>query len=406
MSKQMTEYTMKDNTYVLPCKIDVHDTITIEIGDSKTIDKFIPQLKIMRWDNEVNLSVRLIHDEKDANYELVSNIIKWKGLTKECNFYEITEGDGGYELEVIINELPPINKIEFTLNTKGLVFFYQPPLNTFKLKKGQTATETHIYNKDGSIKSYRPENVVGSYAIYHNGNPINYVDGKLYRTGKFGHIYRPKVIDSAGNWIWGNLIIDKELSILTIEIPQEFLENAIYPVIVDPTFGNTGTQASHDHFYGPYTVGVPLSQTSPTGTNTLNSLSFLLDVVATILGRYALYSTSGVAPTTRLIRDTDTWDIIGGTGVWRTNPIDMNYSLASSTQYHAGIYFGAMDVDLHYDTGAYTYSSYQVTDDTPNPFGGSEDFATCIYSAYATYTGSGGGLSIPIAMNYYKQMRI
>jgi hypothetical protein len=40
----------------------VNDRIALEVGDSKQ-PEFHPQLKLMRWDNEVNLSVRLIHDE-------------------------------------------------------------------------------------------------------------------------------------------------------------------------------------------------------------------------------------------------------------------------------------------------------------------------------------------------------
>jgi len=34
----------------------------IEIGDSKDISIFQPQVKLMKWDNEVNFSVRLVDD--------------------------------------------------------------------------------------------------------------------------------------------------------------------------------------------------------------------------------------------------------------------------------------------------------------------------------------------------------
>ena len=54
----------------------------------------------------------------------------------------------------------------------------------------------------------RPENVIGSYAIYHK-TKVNYCTncGTLnYATGKFGHFYRPKIIDKDGNWVWGILV--------------------------------------------------------------------------------------------------------------------------------------------------------------------------------------------------------
>ena len=49
--------------------------------------------------------------------------------------------------------------------------------------------------KDGAI---RPPEVVGSYSVYAKSNKINYVGGKEYKCGKVGHIFRPKIIDSAG----------------------------------------------------------------------------------------------------------------------------------------------------------------------------------------------------------------
>ena len=51
------------------------------------------------------------------------------------------------EFEVILKEKPATNKVEFTLNTKGLDFFYQPPLLPKKCSKA------------------RPDNVVGSQSV-------------------------------------------------------------------------------------------------------------------------------------------------------------------------------------------------------------------------------------------------
>jgi hypothetical protein len=56
-------YSFKDNTYSTKPKDDPKDRIEVEIGDSKQVSDFLPQVKVMRWDNEVNLSLRLISDE-------------------------------------------------------------------------------------------------------------------------------------------------------------------------------------------------------------------------------------------------------------------------------------------------------------------------------------------------------
>lgn len=63
-----------------------------------------------------------------------------------------------------------------------------------------------------------------------------------YKTGKAFHIYRPKAIDANGVEQWCSL--DIKDGILTVIIPQNFLNKALYPVIVDPTFGYTSAGAS------------------------------------------------------------------------------------------------------------------------------------------------------------------
>jgi len=207
------------------------DRLEIEIGDSKQ-PEFYPQLKIMRWDNEVNASFRLV-DTEPKTLTTEDEKIKLIGQKKEVHLYELPVSDelkeGGFEFEVILKEKPVSNKIEFTLETKGLDFFYQPPLNQEELPPdGVSATETDVFDKDGKSITHRPKNIVGSYAVYHSGNPINYVGGKEYKCGKVGHIYRPKIIDSVGKEVWGILNIQE--GILSVTIPQEFLNTATYPI--------------------------------------------------------------------------------------------------------------------------------------------------------------------------------
>lgn len=128
----------------------------------------------------------------------------------------------GFEFEVILKDKPQSNIVEFELEMEGLKAHYQPEL---------TQEE-----KDEGV--HRPENVIGSYAVYHAtcGNMHKgQANAEKYRTGKAFHIYRPKVIDNSGDWVWAELNLGN--GILTVTIPQEFLDTAVYPVRVDPTFG-------------------------------------------------------------------------------------------------------------------------------------------------------------------------
>lgn len=184
--------------------------ITVEVGDSKQ-DAFYPQVKIKKWNNEVNYSLRLIHSKKDSVINN-SDKISWKGSKIEANFYD---KENAYEFEVVLKEKPESNIIQFTIQSKGLKFYYQRPLTKKEIEDGMFA----------------PEEAISSYAIYSNKK-----DGK-YGTGKVGHIYRPEIIDANGNKFWGKLNIEN--NILSITIPQDFLDNAVYPVIVDPTLGYT-----------------------------------------------------------------------------------------------------------------------------------------------------------------------
>lgn len=243
--KIKNKYSIENNTFSFKPKDIDKDRIETEIGDIKQ-PEFYPQVKIKRWDNEVNFSVRLKHEEENPIITSNEEKINWKGDKVEVDFYDIKEGEGGYEFEITLKEKPKSNKVEFSLNTKGLNFYYQPEL-----------TQEEIDNGDR-----RPENVIGSYAVYCSEEKINYVGGKEYKTGKVAHIYRPKIEDANGSWVWGKLNIDKEKGILSVEIPQEFLDNATYPIrhaagltVGYTSAGATSVNFSYGMLYGTKATG-------------------------------------------------------------------------------------------------------------------------------------------------------
>ncbi len=141
-----------------------------------------------------------------------------------------------YEVEVLLKKKPSTNKIHFSVRSKELNFFYQTPLTEDEKREG----------------SSRPENVEGSYAVYHKTKRDTIVGGKAYKTGKVFHIYRPEITDANGVSVWGDIYFNETDETLSIIIPQSFLDTATYPVIVDPTFGYTVVGGSNT--YNKYVI--------------------------------------------------------------------------------------------------------------------------------------------------------
>ena len=229
------------------------DGVRIEVGDV-TKDEFIPELHINRWGNEATfkISPNLSGIAKSKQVlRLDNNVISLRTPKQEYRFYDIAPGveypEGAYEFEVVLPRKPQSNVVTLAIKTKNLSFYYQPPLN--QEQQGEdvaSCTETQCVDTSGNIVVARPENTVGSYAVYHSTKQGDYskLGGHNYRSGKAFHIYRPKIVDAAGAWVWGRLAVDDKAGTLSITVPQSFLNSAKYPVIVDPTFGYTAMGAS------------------------------------------------------------------------------------------------------------------------------------------------------------------
>lgn len=199
----------------------------VEIGNHDTKD-FEPCIKLNRWGDEAYLKIWLPTAEKQDASKL-TDVITWQGTDIDCKFYELEPSSdyeyGGYEFEIVFKSKPPSNIITLNMETQGLEFYYQPVLTAQEIADG----------------NYRPENIVGSYAVYHDSRQNN-----EYKTGKAFHVPRPRLIDDIGTEVWGDLHIDVEAGTYTVTIPQSFLDKAIYPIyhVAGATFGYTSVGAS------------------------------------------------------------------------------------------------------------------------------------------------------------------
>ena len=97
------------------------DRIDVVVGDDKDDSQFHPQVKIQRWDNEVNASIRLkLPGNKD---EVVSQdekgVVFEKGSNKAILYDKPDASDeGGFEFEIHLSEKPESNKFEFEYRNK------------------------------------------------------------------------------------------------------------------------------------------------------------------------------------------------------------------------------------------------------------------------------------------------
>ena len=91
-------------------KADPRDRIVVEVGD-KNLQEFVPEIMISRWDE---VSFRIRPDltgvaTRDRNLIFEGNKIKFKTPKIDYEFYEFTEGEGGYKFIWYLNEKPDTN---------------------------------------------------------------------------------------------------------------------------------------------------------------------------------------------------------------------------------------------------------------------------------------------------------
>lgn len=193
----------------------------VEIGDSTTA-LFKLHIKYTRWNEECWLTLEIPNIVFQSVVPTDDNVVTGGAGVADILFYTFFGGAeyGNFEMQMNLNVKPLSNIISFNLEAEGLTFRYQPELTQEQIDAGISC----------------PENVSGSYAVYHESKR-----GNDYETGKAFHIFSPFLSDSEGWVIEGTLSIDTIYNVMLIEIPQDFLDNAVYPIYhaAGLTFGYT-----------------------------------------------------------------------------------------------------------------------------------------------------------------------
>lgn len=375
------EYRQELNSLVKDAKDE--NSMAVVVGEKMETD-FVPNIEFQRWENEVSLKIKPKIDgvaTKDKTLGFEKNKIKFGTPKIEYNFYDLgitnETPEGGYEIEVILNEKPESNKIEFNIESRGLEFIYQPELPDSVLTTDKGGNPVYR-DKNGNI---RPENVVGSYAIYLIENKTNWIGGKIYGTGKFGHIFRPRIVDGAGNWIWGILKIEDDT--MSVEIPQDFLDTAVYPIR-----HASGTVMGYNTAGGSYInrAGSPSSESTINGSlfasggaGTLDDINVYLWGCSNEHFALAVYN-STLAKLSSTLEQTQV-----AAKQWYT-AIAISGSI-SNANYWLVFNQATCDLYLYYDGGAANQgiTKVQTYGTWPDPIA-TPSYNTNKYSIYANYT--------------------
>lgn len=331
------------------------------------------KIKLNRWDEEVSLIIDL--DEPDAKLKLNNNKLKWKSKAKNHD-YELfpkdkdvignTNEEGGFEFNVILDSIPLSNVFSYPITLTGLVYYKQP------------------YAPDpDAIDPTLPDYVKGSYAIYHESKQGDYtlLGGKNYKVGKAFHIYRPLVTDDNGDTVWGELNIDDITGVLTITIDQTWLNNADYPVTIDPNFGYEVQGSINDLRLANYLIGMYSSSPADVGVATL-----IKAYTRTYLGTHNIKGVLSLTSSKTIIANGVTAaSVLSTTAEWKTMTYAVTPTLTPSVGYMIGM-ISDYYIYRYYDNGAAntgwedTTNSYAVPQDP-----GSAANNTKIVSIYVTY---------------------
>lgn len=386
---QSYSYIGKDQTFE-------NDTFESEIGDVKTGGVFYPQLKIKRWQNEANFSVR-VKDAGHAEPSIDGDKIVYTTADYIARFYYLQEG---FEFDITFPSKPSTNKVEFSIRRKQLAFYYQDP-EILKAKYDK-------YKALG-LDPEIPEDVYGSYAVYHRTKRDHIAGETDYRSGKAFHIKRPWAEDANGVRVWCDLNISTTKHTMTITLPEDFYNNAAYPVLVDPTFGYTTAGASNassinNRGYGHGNTAQQYTASSGDSITTLHFYTRNTNDTADC-GIYDLGTPGSSEDGATLLSGNATITATGTTPVWETASVTITPTTGNG---HFCAYATGNGIRRYWDTGV----AGDSTEDT-NASGGALPSTWTetntddeIMSFYATYTeGGGGGLSMAVAMHHLNQMR-
>jgi len=183
-----SEAVFRQSLYDFPCPV--------------TLGKYTPSFGLHRFKQGLRF---VPPDDEGFTLRGDKQRLVYKGQRRSHRFTIL--GDCSFEYDCILKREPESNVISLRMEgAENYDFFRQP-----------------YFVKEPFLK--------GSYAVYKKDTLVG--EG----TGKLCHIHRPEIIDARGRRCWGDLAVAGNE--LRITIPEQWLSEAKYPMVVDPTVGTT-----------------------------------------------------------------------------------------------------------------------------------------------------------------------
>lgn len=377
-----------DHTPVRLNEIKRRPVVVVE--KQSEIDNF-PEIRMSFWNGESSMRLRMFEQRRQLPEVAVLRLNENARVIYEPDSTDIQQlykrVDDCFEWEIILNKAPDSNIFRYQLETEGLVFYFQDSVDA----------DNPYFEQ--------PDSVRFSYAVYHSKKRDNHIiinnsDTTFlnYGTGKAFHIYRPRIWDSAGDTLWGEIHIDTLHNLLTITVDKTFLASAIYPVTIDPTFGYTTIGASSSN-PGNLSLQVNYTNEALTGAATLDSgCVYAKKLVA--LGHPVVkvncYKKSGTFANDSLVASSSQFEVTTTSFAWLGASI--SGTLEDSTEYVASFHsddgFGGSLLRFSYDFA--DSSSVKVSGlpdmNAPTTLTGAV-YNNLRYSCYITYVVNQSGQS-------------
>lgn len=323
---------------------------------------------VLPWKDQAGISVA--YDMETTITERLLDRRNKAVITETVDF-----GDGGFKVDILLKEKPDTNRFCYTITGwEDYDFDYQPPLTAEQIAEGVT----------------RPDDIVGSYAVYHKTLANHRIGGENYKTGKVMHIPRPQVweIGNEANKVWAELSYDQGQ--LCVTAPQDFIDNADYTngVRIDPTFGYTSIGASCNGGFSA-TMRTSGNTTNPgeSGTGDSMSVHSCLSTAGNIQAGIYINSSNAYVGNTPSMSTLSTG--------WLTSTLNASPSL-SATDYLlvAQGSNGSIGISNDQTGGLNSKSEVLVSFGTwPSTASWTAAGVARNYSIYATYTATGGSSS-------------
>jgi len=369
----------------------INQRADVFVGNGRGGPRITPTLRATRFGGRVRATLEAIGVQADVAEERTKPSIHGSLLEAEMirtdkersrselhRWYD--KGDEGFEWEIewdSFASVPISGKVEYSARFPTSLSWHRQELTQQDIDEGCSC----------------PENVQGSYAIYHNksGNICDMNGDSIvnYETGKWGHVYRPELIAANGERAWCHLWYDPERLVMGVTLPMEWMREAVYPVILDPTFGytsagsinlgaSTGSQCQNGSL-GTYvaTSGDTVTGVSVYNNGTTGTASFSLSV-------YEIPTVSST-PTNRLFSPLTNSSVTAKT--WGSVTVSSGGGMSGSTRYGAATY-GNSNFAYAYDALT-SYAKVRARFDTlddPWPTNSNSQASNSAMSLYATYS--------------------